>query len=254
MAKTSISLCMITKNEENHIEQCLNSVKEIADEIIIIDTGSTDKTQEVIKSFAEKFHVDVKFLSFTWSDDFSAARNESLKHASKDWVLVMDADEILDEEGRNAIKELVKDNSNDAYLFLQKNYTNESSMAGFNSEEHKKDGKVYSGWYGSYIARLFRNNKGYLFDGTVHELVEPSVEGKNGKIAATDVALHHYGNAEPAIAAKKRKFYLQLCENKIKQKPNAPAYYELGVLYKENNKPDKAIESFKKAVELNKEN
>ncbi len=245
MEKPTISLCMITKNEEDNLANCLNSVKDIVDEIIIVDTGSKDKTKEIAKKF------NAKIFDFKWSDDFSAARNESLKHAAKDWILVLDADETLDEEGKKTIKELVKSKDNDAFLLLQKNYTNESSIAGFVDEEHKKDGKTYKGWYGSFIARLFRNNKGYEFEGTVHELVEPSVEKKKGKIAATSVVVNNYGNSDPEVVKKKRKFYLELCKKKAKQKPDAASYYELGVLYKENDDFDSAIDSFKKTIKLN---
>lgn len=245
MAEPAISLCMITKNEEKCLEQCLNSVKEIADEIIIVDTGSEDRTIDI----ANKFNA--KIIDFKWTDDFSAARNESIKHATKDWVLVLDADEVLDEEGRKTIKELVNGKENDAFLFLQKNYTNKASIAGFVNEEHKNNGRVYAGWYGSFIARLFRNKKGYEFEGIVHELVEPSIESKSGKIAAANVALHHYGNADPVAARKKKEFYLELCKKKAKQNPNGSSCYELGILYKENNNFYEAIISFNKAVELN---
>ena len=214
-------------------------------EIVIIDTGSTDKTNEIAKKF------NAKIYDFKWVDDFSAARNEGIRHATKDWGLVLDADEVLDKEGLKKIKELVNDKENDAFLFLQKNYTNEKSIAGFVNEEHKKENKTYAGWYGSFIARLFRNHKGYEFSGTVHELVEPSIEAKKGKIAAANAALHHYGNSDPNIAKKKRQFYLELCKKKVKQKPDAPYYYELGVLYKENDDFDNALKSFKKSIELN---
>ena len=240
---------MITKNEENFLEQCLNSAKGIVDEIIIVDTGSTDKTKEICKKF--NFKEEIKFFDFEWIDDFSAARNESLKHATKDWILVLDADEIVDEENIKIIKELVKDKENDGFLFLQRNHTNDSSIAGFVNENHVKDKVNYSGWYGSFIVRLFRNKKGYLFDGTVHELVEPSIENKKGKIAATGIVIHHYGNINPDVVKKKRQFYLKLCENKVKKKPDASSYYELGVLYKENCDFSNAINSFDKTIELN---
>ena len=245
MPNQTISLCMITKNEENNLADCLNSAKDIVDEIIIVDTGSTDKTKEIAKRF------NAKIVDFKWVDDFSTARNEGLKHAAKDWILVLDADEVLDEEGRKTIKELIKNNENDAFLFLQKNYTNETSIAGFVNEENKKNDKSYAGWYGSFIARLFRNKKGYKFEGTVHELVEPSIENKKGTIAATNIVLHHYGNADTSIVNKKRQFYLELCKKKVKQKPDDSSYFELGILYKENNKPDDAIKSLKKTIELN---
>ena len=245
MAKADISLCMITKNEEKYLEQCLDSVKDLVDEIIIVDTGSTDQTKEIAKKF------NAKVYDFKWIDDFSAARNESLKHAAKDWILALDADEFLDEEGLNTIKELVKNKETDAFLLLQKNYTNDTSIAGFVNEEHIKESKIYAGWYGSFIARLFRNKNGYSFEGTVHELVEPSIQSKNGKIAATNIPIHHYGNTNPEIAKKKRQFYLELCKKKVKQNPSDNSYFELGVLYKENNNFEAAVKSFKKAIKLN---
>ena len=261
MQKQSISLCMIIRNEEKYLEQCLNSVKNLVDEIIIVDTGSTDKTKAIWKKF--DFVSKIKFFDFIWVDDFSAARNESLMYATKDWVLVLDADEVLGEEGVKTIKEIVDNKDEvDAFLLLQKNYTNETQIAGFVNEGHKKNGKNgnasdvshrnrYAGWYGSLIARLFRNHKGYKFEGTVHELVEPSIESKNGKIAATNIAIYHYGNADPAVTKKKMQLYLELCKKKLKQNPADSSYYECGVLYRENEKFDEAIKSFKKTIELN---
>ena len=79
---TTLSLCMIVKDEEQFLEQCLSSVKDLVDEIIIVDTGSTDKTIDIAKKFTNNIH------NFKWCDDFSKARNESLKHATKDWILI----------------------------------------------------------------------------------------------------------------------------------------------------------------------
>src|SRR3990167_648830 len=109
MPKQTISLCMIVKNEEKYLGQCLNSVKEIVNEVIITDTGSTDKTKEIAKKFK------AKIFDFKWNDDFSEARNESLKHATKEWILVLDADEIINRDDLNKIKEIVKDKETDAF-------------------------------------------------------------------------------------------------------------------------------------------
>jgi len=244
MPKQTVSLCMITKNEESNLASCLNSVKELVDEIIIADTGSTDKTKEIAKKFKAKIY------DFKWSGDFSAARNESLKHATREWILVLDADEELEGDSVKAIKEFVAKKEADAFLLIQKNYTNDSSIAGFVNEPHEKNGKKYSGWYGSLIARLFRNLRGYEFSGIVHELAEPSIEKKKGKIAATNLFIHHYGNADPEASKKKKKFYLELCEKKARQKPDAASCYELGVLYKENEMMEDAVKALKKAAEL----
>ena len=87
--RNEVSLCMIVKNEENYLPNCLNSIKDIVDEIIVVDTGSTDKTVDIAKSFGAKVYY------FPWRNNFSEARNESLKYATKDWILILDADDEL---------------------------------------------------------------------------------------------------------------------------------------------------------------
>jgi len=89
----TLSLCMIVKNEESTIERCLNSTQDVCDEIIIVDTGSTDRTKEILKSFPK-----VKIFDFTWVEDFAAARNESFRHATSDLMFWLDADDVLKEK------------------------------------------------------------------------------------------------------------------------------------------------------------
>ena len=262
----TVSLCMIAKNEEENIAKCLNSVKDLADEVIIADTGSTDKTkqaaEEIFKSFASSGKIfGFKLFDFKWNDDFSSARNESLKYATKDWILVLDADEVLDEKGADEIKNLINKSgkaenpaSADSFLLLQKNYTADKSIAGFFNEPHSYGGKNYPGWYGSLIVRLFKNRKGFEFSGIVHELIEPSIEKKNGIIKASGAVICHYGNADLKTVRKKRQFYLGLCKKKLRENEDSLTHYEMGVLYKENDDSENAIVSLKKSVELDSKN
>ena len=92
----SVSLCMIVKNEEDVLERCLNSVSDLVDEIVIVDTGSTDRTKEIAARFTRLV------LEFPWRDDFAAARNESFAHASMDYCMWLDADDVLLEADREA--------------------------------------------------------------------------------------------------------------------------------------------------------
>lgn len=88
--KPLISLCMIVKNEAGNLSRCLTSVRGVADELIIVDTGSTDDTVAVARSFG------AAIVSFPWTGDFAAARNAGLEQARGTWILVLDADEELD--------------------------------------------------------------------------------------------------------------------------------------------------------------
>jgi glycosyltransferase involved in cell wall biosynthesis len=97
-SKNRISVCIIAKNEEASILNCLNSVKDIAYEIIVLDTGSTDKTKEIVGAF-HGTHLH----ETTWDNDFSKARNECISHATGDWVLIMDSDEVITEETQKQI-------------------------------------------------------------------------------------------------------------------------------------------------------
>ena len=96
----TISLCMIVKNEEKHIARCLDSVAELVDEIIIVDTGSTDRTVEIASNYTAKVY------SHPWTDDFSEARNYSFSKASMDYCMWMDADDILQQTDRDNFLQL----------------------------------------------------------------------------------------------------------------------------------------------------
>lgn len=96
----TISLCMIVRNEEAVLARCLDSIADLMDEIIIVDTGSTDATREIAARYTDKIY------HFTWVDDFSAARNFSFSKATKDYIYCADADEVLDEENRERFRQL----------------------------------------------------------------------------------------------------------------------------------------------------
>ena len=146
-----VSVCLIARNEEQFIGRCLESVKDFAHEMILVDTGSDDQTQEIAEEIgAQVYHKP-------WGDDFSAARNEALKYVTGDWVLVLDADEILAPE---AIQELIREVNDRKAIGYRLPITNEGA-----SEQGT-----------GYVPRLFRNAPGLFYVGRIHEQVFSSVE------------------------------------------------------------------------------
>ncbi|MFN3873181.1 MAG: glycosyltransferase [Ignavibacterium sp.] len=167
---SGISLSMIVRNEGKHLYECLNSVKNVVDEIVIVDTGSTDNTVEIAKSF------NAKIFYFEWNDDFSAARNFALKKCTGDWILYLDADERLDENSAKKIKSLTQTQQNVGYYCTIKNY----------------DSEIQRNHTIRYI-RFFRNSPEAKFTGKVHEQITPSLEKLNYKFIHSDLLIHHIG-------------------------------------------------------------
>jgi tetratricopeptide (TPR) repeat protein len=242
---------MIVKDEEEFLESCLNSAKDFVDEIVIVDTGSTDRTKEIAKKFTDKIY------DFDWCDDFSAARNESIRHATKEWILVLDADEVINKNDWTKIKEALKNIRPDvaAFSLIQRNYINDSSSDG-NWTSSKGDGynesKKATGWTPNPIVRIFRNNKKILYESPVHESVHESAF-KFGKIHLLNIPIHHYGYLNSQKTKNKRKYYMKLGLKKIKETNNYISYYQLGKEYISQNKLKEAIYYLKKAVEKKKD-
>ncbi len=121
---SSISLCMIVKNEEENLPQCLDSVRDVVDEIVIVDTGSTDRTIEIAESYGARVY------NHPWEGSFSKARNYSLKYATCNWILILDADEELSREDAPELKELVKNSEFQMVAFIIKNRYKNSTQEG----------------------------------------------------------------------------------------------------------------------------
>lgn len=184
MSKPSISLCMIVKNEERWIKDCLESTKDIVDEWIIIDTGSTDHTIDICKRFGCCIHT------YTWNDDFSSARNAGLEKANGDWILWLDADEVIDQKSVYIIKEAVKTRLIDAYTFTVINYYGAVQT----STNYSKLSQI----------RLFRNHIGLMFKNKIHETLNHSEKLQHDRLGILDVKIHHYGYLDEVVKSKKK--------------------------------------------------
>ncbi|MEO8426637.1 MAG: glycosyltransferase, partial [Verrucomicrobiota bacterium] len=194
-----LTVCLITKNEERFLGQCLESVRDLAQQIVVVDTGSTDWTRDI----AVRYGAEV--YSFDWSDDFSAARNAALERAIGDWVLFLDADEELLPGQREALLQAMQDNGAIAYRLPM-------------IDEGREDEGV------SYVPRLFRNAPGLFFVGRVHEQVFSSVEvrraewGLENKLATIKL-LHHGYTKEMVKSRNKIARNLRLLQTALEEMP-----------------------------------
>ncbi|MGE7910703.1 glycosyltransferase [Lysinibacillus xylanilyticus] len=194
----SISLCMIVKNEEDVIGRCLASVKDLVDEINIIDTGSTDNTKEIVKQFTDRI------FDFEWINHFAAARNFSFQQASKEYILWLDADDVLLEEDQEKFKVLKE------ALTLDIDAVSMNYNLSFDNE-----GNV-SSLLRRY--RLVRRDKQFQWIGAVHEYLEVGGSLLDSNIAVSHLPLSHDHKRNINI-------YKQLVESGKPLSPRDTFYY-----------------------------
>ncbi|MFH2050405.1 MAG: tetratricopeptide repeat protein [bacterium] len=234
-ARPTISACMIVKNEEELLPDCLESIRDWVDEIVIVDTGSTDKTVEIALSYGAKiFHQP-------WEGNFSKHRNYSIEKATSDWIFIIDADERFINEDINIIRQQI--NKSD-YDIIAINVYNVSG---------KYEEKVTS----LASVRLFKRELNLRYQGIVHNQLEidPSIP-----VLRTRARIKHlgYGLTEEKMAAKADRT-IKLLEKQIKERPDfAFAYFNYAqVLLGQDlsihtDNPQKIIKAASKAVELTK--
>lgn len=245
----TISLCMIARDEEKWIAQAIQSVKPVVSEIILVDTGSQDRTIEIAKELGAQVFLQ------PWSDDFSAARNLSLEKATSDWILVLDADEVIDLRDHDQLKHLTLKKVL-CYEFLQRHYTNDQRLSGFRpvrGEYPQWEGE-HGGYFESNLVRLFPNHDGIEYRGKVHELVEHSIwEINKHTIVRTKIPIHHYGHTKIIQRTKdKSSIYTPLGQAKIEETPGDwKVHFEMGVECNRNGFYDQSINAFVASIELN---
>lgn len=233
----TLSVCMIVKNEEKNIKRALNSVKNIADEIVVVDTGSKDKTLNILNDFKVKNinSVNVKIINYKWENDFSKARNISLENATSDWILVLDADEEIDKTNGENLKNTI--NNYKEYEGLYMTLTNFS-----------KGVKTTS----AIVFRVFKRNALYRFSGKIHEQIIDSILKiyENNKLIDTDIEIIHYGYDNSVVDTNlKSKRNLELLLSVEEQEKDGYYYYNLGSEYIRAGNTEKCIENYKIAIE-----
>lgn len=219
-----ISLCMIAKNEENYIGNCLNSIHDLVDEIIIVDTGSTDSTKEICRKFTDKV------FDFEWENDFSKARNFSFSKATCEYIMWLDADDILLEKDRKLFKDLKNnlDNLNQNIVAMTYNYS------------FHDDGNVILSLKRN---RIFNRKINPQWVGFMHEIVDVFIEDAYD----SDITITH--TRKHSNTKRNLKIYEQKRRENVEFSDRDKLYYAKELFY--NGKNYFAINEFKKVLKMN---
>lgn len=228
-----LSLCAIVKNEEASLARSLSSVRDVVDEMVILDTGSTDRTIEIAQEFGARVY------HFEWCNDFSAARNQALKYVQGKWVLVLDADEVLTPEIVPELKQALAPADHLVVNLVR-----------------KEVGAAQSPY--SLVSRLFRNHPKICFSRPYHALVDDSVQALLQKepqwqiVSLSTVAIEHDGYQPGAIKSlDKYTRARQAMEGFLKTNPHdAYVCSKLGALYVQMNQVSEGIELLKRGLKV----
>jgi glycosyltransferase involved in cell wall biosynthesis len=229
-ARPRVSLCMIVRDEEARLPACLSSVADLVDEMIVVDTGSRDRTREVAAA------AGARVVDYVWADDFAAARNESIRHATGDWIFWLDADERLDQANREMLRGLLESlcPENAAYLMQQLSSTDDP--------------------YGSKVAvdhvRLFRRDDNLRWEYRVHEQILLSIRRAGHDLRRTDVIIDHAGFEQPGHSERKLERNFALLTRQDAERPNDPiTLYHLGLILDRLGRTAAALPVLRRSLE-----
>ncbi len=229
MATPDVSACLIVKNAEASLPRCLESIADLVCELIVVDTGSTDATP------ARAAALGGRCFHFPWVDDFSAARNESIRHASGRWILWLDADEYLDEPNRKKLQTLLAGlpDGDAAYLMTGRSLlANGAPLDCLNT-------------------RLFRNHPQIRWRYRVHEQITPAVLALGHPLRSTDIVIAHSGFEDIRVHRGKLQRNLRLLELDLRDHPDdAFVLFNLGTAYADMGRLDEAITQLRRSVAL----
>lgn len=219
---TGISLCMIVKNEEKVLSRCLESVKELVDEIVIVDTGSVDRTKDIAGQYTKKV------FDFAWRDDFSAARNFAFDQAKMEYLMWLDADDVVPKKTREVLKEwkVATDGKTDVLMIKY--------ATGFDEK-----GEIS---FSYYRERILKKKNGYRFKGRVHEAIPYW-----GKVQYLDCAIEHR-SVKRDYSTRNLDIYERMKAEGQLLEPRDVFYYARELYY--HGKNVEAVENFEKFLRM----
>ena len=179
-------------------DRCLDSVRHLAGEIIVVDTGSTDGTRLIAASYG----ADVIPFDFT-PPDFAAARNLAISRASGRWILVLDGDETLDPAGAPTIEALIAQDENVGFFLERRNYASDSASPTTD-----------------YVVRLFPNRPAHRYRGRVHETIDSSILSGGGRLLKTAIRIDHNFSSDRESRRRKNYRYIEILKEEIAADPS----------------------------------
>jgi len=245
--RPTVALAQIARNEEMCIEASLRSIAGFVDDMVVLDTGSTDDTPEIAA------RCGARVVRVAWPEDFAAARNEAIRHVDTDWVVMLDADEVTSPECLAALDRYIRCGIWDAVQTYLMTYVADPRTVGFRPARDRVRSRGMPGYYLNPLVRVFRNRPGVQFEGRVHETILGSLLRAGGRIAHTAIEIDHYGLTKgPRSAVHKKSQYLSLCERNIAERPtDIKALLETGMQLRDLGEYDRAVEVFEQALKLN---
>jgi O-antigen biosynthesis protein len=233
-----VSLNMIVRDEAATLPRALASCADLVDEIIVVDTGSTDATKAIAAAARDRHGRAAQVLDFTWCDDFAAARNAALSASSGEWIFWMDADDWLDEPNRQALAALFAELTEENVLYQLWHVSPAAADGGHPASAARQD-------------RLFRNLPMVRWRGRVHEQIVPAVLRAGGSVRPTNITIHHTGYETDAVRWQKVARNLRLLRLENAERPNdAYTLFYLGMTCGIAGRPDEAIDHLEHSLRL----
>ncbi len=251
--KPKLALSMIVRDAAATLQACLESVRGVVDEIVIADTGSADATPAIARQYG------ARVTHIPWENDFAAARNRALAEVQAEWVLSLDADEVLDPSAAALIPDLLNSESASGYQVTIRNYVLSLEDRIWDRPAKLNDSrldsaKIYPAYVEHENVRLFRRDPRIFFVGRVHESVGSRIEESGLHLGRANFLIHHFGLAADAeTRARKNRSYRERGRLKVVEMPSNPqAHLELGLVELDNfGNLEEALACFERACQLN---
>ncbi|MFN3166957.1 MAG: glycosyltransferase [Phycisphaeraceae bacterium] len=244
-----VSLCMIARDNEDTIYDALASARPWVDEIVVIDTGSTDRTPEIASEFGARLE------RFEWCDDFASARNKSLDYASAQWLFWMDTDDILPEGSGRQLREALQQGYPDDVMGLimqvhcpsNQDPGSQGRLSNVDAEDYTDAAGKQASTHDSAMTvvdhvKVFRNNPNLRFEGRIHEQILPAIRRAGGRVVWTDCHVIHAGaDHSPEGTRRKLERDLRILRQDIQERPKHPfVMFNLGMTLLHQNDYEEA--------------